>query len=77
MNIEEKKIDNLSFYMISNDWSGASLLQHEKYWEPHITKVLDRNLKLDSVLVDVGSNYGWHSIMSSSKCRKIYSFEPQ
>lgn len=78
MTIKEKFVDNLVFYMIDTDWLGRDLLEHqEKLWEPHITKVLNRNLKLDSVFVDVGSNYGWHSILSSSKCKKVYSFEPQ
>ena len=76
MVIKEKKTDNLIIYMIESDWSGRSLLDGQT-WEPHITNFLERNFNQESVLIDVGSNYGWHSIKSSPKCKTIYSFEPQ
>ena len=62
--------------MIESDWLGGSILGGQ-IWEPHITKFLERNLTKDSIFVDVGSNYGWHSIKSSNFCKEIYSFEPQ
>lgn len=62
--------------MIENDWVGSSILSGQD-WEPHIVNFLKRNLTKNSVFVDVGSNYGWHSINLSSYCDKVYSFEPQ
>ena len=76
MNTLKTQTDNFIINTLPNDWSGVSI-HGSKSWEPHITQILKRNFKLDSVFVDVGSNYGWHSIKSSSFCSVIYSFEPQ
>lgn len=76
MSILKTQIDNLVFNTFSNDWSGVSIHQ-SKSWEPHISEFLKRNLDSDSVFVDVGSNYGWHTINSSKLCNSVHSFEPQ
>ena len=76
MNLLQTKINNNTIYTLSNDWSGSSI-HNGTLWEPHVTKFLQRNLLNNSVLIDVGSNYGYHSINSSSLCHLIYSFEPQ
>ncbi len=68
--------DNFIINTLPNDWSGISIY-NSKLWEPHITKLLNRNFKSDSVFVDIGSNYGWHAIKSSPYCNTVYSFEPQ
>lgn len=68
--------DNFIINTLPNDWSGLSI-HNSKSWEPHIVHFLKRNLKPDSVFVDVGSNYGWHSIKCSPLCKTVYSFEPQ
>lgn len=70
------QIDNFTINTLPNDWVGISI-NNNKTWEPHITTFLKRNLTLDSVFVDAGSNYGWHSIKSSLFCKTVYSFEPQ
>jgi len=76
MNTLKVVSDNFTINILPNDWCGLSIFNN-KFWEPHITQVLKRNLKDDSVFVDVGSNYGWHSINSSPFCSIVYSFEPQ
>jgi FkbM family methyltransferase len=76
MNILKVITDDLIINTLSNDWVGVSMYNN-KSWEPHITKILKRNFKSDSVFVDIGSNYGWHSIKNSPFCEMIYSFEPQ
>lgn len=76
MNLLETKINDNIIFTLSNDWSGSSI--HKGIlWEPHITRFLNRNLSEDSIFVDVGSNYGYHSINSAKLCHSIYSFEPQ
>tara|TARA_R110000851_G_scaffold39143_1_gene99817 strand:+ start:730 stop:1509 length:780 start_codon:yes stop_codon:yes gene_type:complete len=76
MIVKEKNVDGLSIFMIENDWLGRSVLNGEE-WEPHISRFFERNLTSNDILVDAGSNYGWHSIKSSKLCEEIYSFEPQ
>ena len=76
MNIIETKIDEFYIKTFDNDWVGLHIRNNKK-WEEHIGVFLKRNLTDSSILVDVGSNYGWHSIYNSKNCNKIYSFEPQ
>lgn len=70
------KINNFYLNVIDNDWMGLNM-SAGNLWEPHITQFLIYELKSDSIFVDVGSNYGYHSIFASKLCEKIYSFEPQ
>lgn len=75
-NISEVTINGFKLDVFTNDWLGNSIVINKK-WEEHITSFLTRNVKHGDVLVDVGSNYGYHSIINSSIFDKIYSFEPQ
>ena len=76
MSLVNINIGSYTIDVLNNDWVGSSIINGTP-WESHITFFLERNLKQDSVFIDVGSNYGWHSIMSSNLCNEIYSFEPQ
>lgn len=76
MDTLKTQTDNFIINTLPNDWSGVSI-HNSKSWEPHITQLLNRNFTPGSVLSDVGSNYGWHSIKSSPFCETVYSFEPQ
>lgn len=76
MDILKTKINNYIINTLSNDCLGISI-NKDGSWETHITTFLKRNLKYNSTLIDIGSNYGWHSISNSHLCKKIYSFEPQ
>ena len=76
MNTLKTHTDNFIINTFPNDWVGVSI-NKSKSWEPHITTLLNRNFNSDSVFVDAGSNYGWHSIKSSLFCKMVYSFEPQ
>jgi len=75
-NIHLTKHDWFSIYTFSNDWLGADIMRGVA-WEPHIVKFLNNNLKYYHTFFDVGSNYGWHSIVSSKLCKCVHSFEPQ
>jgi len=75
-NVRVSKYDWFNVYTLNNDLMGRDII-NGKCWEPHIVKFLNTNLTPDSVFVDVGSNYGWHSIIASKLCKEVYSFEPQ
>ena len=64
------------FNVVETDWMGSDLIGG-KLWKPHITQFMLNELKSDSVFVDVGSCYGYHTILASKLCKKVYSFEPQ
>jgi FkbM family methyltransferase len=51
-------------------------------WENEISKYklikwLELFLTSDGVFVDIGANVGIYSLLLSSKCKKVYAFEPQ
>lgn len=70
------EFDDFKIYTIHNDCMGKDII-NKKIWEPHIVNFLKKNLKKDSVFLDIGSNYGWHAIIASRLCEKVFSFEPQ
>jgi FkbM family methyltransferase len=75
-NIKKTIFTDYVFSTFTNDWMGMDIIGG-KNWEPHITEFLKTNLNENSTFIDVGSNYGWHSVHSTSLCKKILSFEPQ
>ena len=75
-NKTKTKVDWFEIYTFNNDGIGRDII-NGKIWEKHIVDFLKNNLESHSTFVDVGSNYGWHSIISSKYCYKVYSFEPQ
>jgi hypothetical protein len=76
MSIVNKKFKNFTINIFDNDCLGVKIA-NGKFWEPHIFNFLKLNLNKNSVFVDIGSNYGFHSLAISKKCKEIYSFEPQ
>jgi len=72
VNYEDKFI-----YVLDNDTNIGNDIKNGIGWESHIRKVFELILTKTSTLLDIGSNYGYHSIMVSHICSKIYSFEPQ
>ena len=72
----ETEIEGFSIFTFKNDAVGESI-SNGNIWEPHIVSFLKRNLNKNSVFIDIGSNYGWHSLIAAGLCNKVYSFEPQ
>ena len=75
-NIVKTKVDWFNIYTFKNDGLGGDIIKGD-IWEPHIVNFLKNNLNEKSIFVDIGSNYGWHSIIASKYCNKVFSFEPQ
>lgn len=75
-NIKLSTYDWFNIYTLVNDCVGKDII-NGKSWESHIVNFLKNNLTKESIFVDVGSNYGWHSIIASKLCKEVYSFEPQ
>jgi protein-L-isoaspartate O-methyltransferase len=75
-NMIKTKVDWFEIYTFKNDGIGGDII-NGKFWEKHIVEFLKTNLSEHSTFMDIGSNYGWHSIIASKYCHKVYSFEPQ
>lgn len=76
MKIREVDFGDFKMQCFENDWVGHHIIKNNS-WEPHIGAFLKHNISKDSIFVDVGSNYGCHSILTSPLCKQVYSFEPQ
>lgn len=75
-NIIKTTVDWFEIFTFRNDGIGIDIM-NGNIWEKHIVEFLKNNLCKNSVFMDVGSNYGWHSIIASKYCDTVYSFEPQ
>lgn len=62
MRLDNKDCLNLSYY---------------RYYEKEIKEWIEKNINKDSICIDVGANIGYHSLLLSSHCKRVYSFEPR
>jgi len=56
---------------ISND------LRNGKVWEPHLLQFMQHYIKKDDVCLDIGANFGYHTLEMSRLSRSVHAFEPQ
>ena len=67
-----------TFCGFQNDYLYQSALSSGSN-EPHFEEIIERLINENSVVLDVGSNIGTHSILLSKKAKsgQVYAFEPQ
>jgi FkbM family methyltransferase len=61
------------------DWGAdPALLLLGQYSEAFETKLFEESLRDDSVVVDVGANMGWYTLIAAKRYKtcKVYAFEP-
>jgi FkbM family methyltransferase len=66
------------FYYLPNDKYIGQRVALEKY-EPYETELIQRQVKFGDVIVDVGANIGYYTILLASKVGKkgkVFAFEP-
>ena len=44
-------------------------------WEPNLTAFIRRSLAPDDILIDVGANVGYHTLLGAKYARKVYAIE--
>ncbi len=62
------------FYLKEDKYIGQRVAL-EKY-EPYETKLILRQLKPNQVVIDVGANIGYYTILIADKVKKVYALEP-
>jgi len=74
-NINTYKIQNWQISILRDmDWAFNNGIYYEINVEYWLNKIL-KEIK-DPILYDIGSNYGYYSVIFSSITKRIYSFEP-
>ena len=58
---------------------GSGSVGKKKEWEPHITKFTELYNNFNDInnIIDVGANFGYHTLLFSKLCNNVYAFEPQ
>jgi len=81
MNRVLTNIKNFKFEYYVNDLLARNSIGNNKEWEPHITKFVklyNDNFQNIENVIDVGANFGYHSIIFSEIIKgNVYAFEPQ
>ena len=76
--LETKIFGKYRFYYLANDKYIGQRIALEKY-EPYETQLILRQTKIGDVVVDVGANIGYYTILLADKvgkAGKVYAFEP-
>jgi len=63
------------FFYLNNDRYIGQRVALEKY-EPYETQLILRQTKAGDVVVDVGANIGYYTVLLAEKAKKVYAFEP-
>lgn len=69
--------ENIKFRYIP-DSRGGNIHVLKDTGEENLHNIISKNLRHDSVLIDIGANFGFFALMASKKITdgKIYAFEP-
>ncbi len=65
MNLRKTKFDYFEIHTLDNDGAVNKSIAQGELWEPHIINFLKCNSNKSGDFVDVGSNFGWHSLIAS------------
>jgi FkbM family methyltransferase len=71
-------LESHALYVMPRDYIGSAILQTKSH-EPHVTKLIQRELKRGDVFLDIGANLGFFTMLSSrivGEAGKVISLEP-
>jgi FkbM family methyltransferase len=77
MEVSKTYNNGFVFNTLVKDWNIGENIRNGVIWEQYIHNFMKLNLLLNSTFIDVGSNYGYHSLFASKICKNVFSFEPQ
>ena len=75
MKLIKTKLEGLDFWYRSDDKFVGQRIALGKY-EEYETILMLSQVKKESVVVDVGANIGYYTLLLVQKCKKVYAFEP-
>ena len=75
MKLIKTRLGQSKFYYRSDDRFIGQRVALGKY-EPYETKLILRQLKSNQVVIDVGANIGYYTILIADKVKRVYALEP-
>lgn len=73
-------IKNAAFFLpnAKEDCIQSAIAITKDYWDMHAHRIIDKYLKENAIILDIGANIGSHTLYWAieRKAKKIYSFEP-
>lgn len=73
------RLEGFSMYVRLDDWAVGARIAVRRRYEPHVTRVFARLLRPGAVVVDVGANVGWYTLLAAARVGpsgQVYAFEP-
>ena len=73
------RTNGFAMYLDRHDMVISPILLRDKIWEPFETEVFMREVKYGDVVLDIGANMGYYTLLASKiigNNAKIYAFEP-
>ena len=71
-------LESHALYVMPRDYIGSAILQTRSH-EPHVTRLIERELKRGEVFVDIGANLGFFTMLGSrivGDAGEVIAFEP-
>jgi FkbM family methyltransferase len=65
-----------TIWVDADDQLVASSIMTQSAYEPHVTAVLEREIKPGSTFVDIGANMGWFTLLAAGVAEQVIAIEP-
>jgi len=75
VNLKKIKLEGLDFWYRSDDKFIGQRIALDKF-EKYETRLLESQLDVSGVVVDVGANIGYYTLLMAKRCKRVYAIEP-
>ncbi len=72
-------LGEFEIYVRLDDWAVGARIAARRNYEPHVTKVIRSFLRPGAVVVDIGANIGYYTLLAAARTGdtgKVIAFEP-
>ncbi len=76
MKLVSTTVNGMRFWYQKDDRYVGQRVALDKY-ETYETKLILKQVNEESVVVDVGANIGYYTLLLAQKCKKVYAIEPE
>src|SRR5256885_3164883 len=73
------RLADFKIYVRLDDWAVGARIAVRRTHEPHVTRVMLPLLRPGTVIVDIGANIGYYTLLAASRIGstgKVIAFEP-